>query len=331
MTESTAELTVDEHLREDEWFDTISRDCVDGLTSDPKWLSPVWFYDEVGSRLFDEITRLDEYYPTRAEASLLADHAAEIVERSGADTLVELGSGTSDKTVHLLDALDAAGTLERYVPFDVSGETVREAADRLLDRYPGLGIHAVVGDFHRHLGEIPRDGRRLVAFLGGTIGNLSPGERGPFLRDLASTMSSDDHLLLGCDLVKDPATLVTAYDDPSGVTADFNRNALRHANHRLGADFVPERFDHRAVWNADESWIEMRLRSTVDQDVDLGALDTTVHFEAGEELRTEISAKFTLARIDAELREAGFGVVATWTAEPGYLLTLARRSPDPQE
>ncbi|MDE0804271.1 MAG: L-histidine N(alpha)-methyltransferase [Acidimicrobiales bacterium] len=331
MTDTSAELTVDEHLREDEWFDSISRDCVDGLTSDPKWLSPVWFYDEVGSRLFDEITKLDEYYPTRAEASLLADHAAEIIERSGADTLVELGSGTSDKTEHLLDALDATGTLERYVPFDVSGETVRNAADRLIDRYPGLRIHAVVGDFHRHLGEIPQVGRRLVAFLGGTIGNLSPGERSPFLRDLASTMSDDDHLLLGCDLVKDHETLVTAYDDPSGVTAEFNRNALRHANSRLGADFVPENFEHRAVWNGQDAWIEMRLRSTVDQDVDLGSLDTTVHFEAGEELRTEISAKFTPARIDAELTDAGFVVVAMWTAEPGYLLTLARRSITRQE
>lgn len=326
MTDTTAELTIDEHLREDEWFDTISRDCIEGLTAAQKWLSPVWFYDEVGSQLFDDITRLDEYYPTRAEASLLATHATEIVERSGVDTLVELGSGTSDKTEHLLDALDAAGALRRYVPFDVSGETVREAADRLLDRYPGLGIHAVVGDFHRHLGEIPRDGRRLVAFLGGTIGNLSPAQRGPFLRDLATTMSADDHLLLGCDLVKDAETLVTAYDDPSGVTAEFNRNALRHANDRLGADFVPEQFEHRAVWNEDESWIEMRLRSTVDQDVDLGTLDTTVHFAAGEELRTEISAKFTPARIETELADAGFAVVETWVAEPGYLLTLARRT-----
>mgnify|MGYP000262356948 CR=1 FL=1 len=324
MTERTAEITIETHLSEGEWFETISRDCVEGLTSDPKWLSPVWFYDEVGSQLFDDITRLDEYYPTRAEASLLATHAGEIVERSGADTLVELGSGTSDKTEHLLDALDAAGSLERYVPFDVSGETVREAADRLLDRYPELAIHAVVGDFHRHLTEIPREGDRLVAFLGGTIGNLSPAERGPFLRGLAATMSSDDHLLLGCDLVKDVEVLETAYDDPSGVTADFNRNALRHANARLGADFVPDRFEHRAVWNGDESWIEMRLRSTVDQDVDLGSLDATVHFAAGEELRTEISAKFTPEWIAAELADAGFAVVDTWVAEPGYQLTLAR-------
>ncbi len=324
MTDSTAELTVDVHLTEEEWFETISADCLDGLTSDPKRLSPVWFYDEQGSRLFDDITRVGEYYPTRAEATLLADHAGEIVELSGADTLVELGSGTSDKTEHLLDAMTAAGMLERYVPFDVSGGTVREAADRLLDRYAGLSIHAVVGDFHRHLGEIPREGRRLVAFLGGTIGNLGPDERRAFLVDLSRVMAADDRLLLGCDLVKDPDVLVRAYDDRDGVTAAFNKNALAHVNARLGADFDPDRYDHVARWNAEEEWIEMRLRSTIAQDVDLGQLGTTIHFEAGEEMRTEISAKFTEDRITDELWQAGFGVEKTWTVEPGYLLALAR-------
>lgn len=323
-TTATTPITVDVHLTEEEWFETISADCLTGLTSEPKWLSPVWFYDEVGSRLFDDITRLEEYYPTRAEATLLAGHAGDIVERSGADTLVELGSGTSEKTRHLLDALDDAGRLERYVPFDVSGETVREAADRLLDRYPDLSIHAVVGDFRRHLGEIPRDGRRLVAFLGGTIGNLRPEARRDFLVDLRATMDSDDRLLLGCDLVKDPDVLVRAYDDAAGVTADFNRNALRHLNERLGADFHPHRFDHLARWDADEAWIEMRLRSTSDQVVDLGELGATVRFTEGEELRTEISAKFTPERIAAELDRAGFAVEETWTVEPGYLLTLVR-------
>lgn len=323
-TTTTAPIVIDVHLTEEEWFETISADCLEGLTSNPKWLSPVWFYDEVGSRLFDDITRLEEYYPTRAEAALLAEHAAAIVERSGADTLVELGSGTSDKTEHLLDALDDAGRLERYVPFDVSGETVREAADRLLDRYPALAIHAVVGDFRRHLGEIPRAGRRLLAFLGGTIGNLGPAARGQFLTDLREVMDEDDRLLLGCDLVKDPDVLVRAYDDAAGVTADFNRNALRHLNERLGADFHPDRFDHLARWDADEEWIEMRLRSTSDQVVDLGELGATVRFGEGEELRTEISAKFTPERISAELGAAGFTVEETWTIEPGYLLTLAR-------
>lgn len=324
MTDSTAALTVDVHLTEEEWFETISSDCLEGLTADPKRLSPVWFYDEEGSKFFDDITRLDEYYPTRAEATLLADHAADIVGRAGATTLVELGSGTSDKTEHLLDAMAEAELLERYVPFDVSGATVRAAADRLLDRYQGLSVHAVVGDFHRHLGEIPRDGRRLVAFLGGTIGNFGPDARQRFLFDLDCVMSSDDRLLLGCDLVKDPDTLVRAYDDSEGVTATFNRNALAHVNDRLGADFAPERFDHVACWNADDAWIEMRLRSTCAQDVDLGQLGATVHFEAGEEMRTEISAKFTVDGITAELWDAGFVVEKTWTVEPGYLLTLAR-------
>ncbi len=324
MTDSTAELTVDVHLTEEEWFETISADCLEGLTADPKRLSPVWFYDEQGSRLFDDITRVGEYYPTRAEATLLTDHADQIIDLSGADTLVELGSGTSDKTELLLDAMAAAQKLERYVPFDVSGETVREASDRLLERYADLSIHAVVGDFHRHLGEIPREGRRLVAFLGGTIGNFGPDERRRFLFDLDCVMSSDDRLLLGCDLVKDPDVLVRAYDDSEGVTAAFNKNALVHVNDRLGADFDPDRFDHLARWNAEEAWIEMRLRSTSDQVVDLGQLGTTIHFEAGEEMRTEISAKFTPERITDELWQSGFVVEETWTVEPGYLLTLAR-------
>jgi L-histidine Nalpha-methyltransferase len=320
----TRRVRIEEHLTPAEWADTIAQDCLAGLTAEEKWLSPVWFYDEVGSRLFDDITRVPEYYPTRAEASLLAGHSEEIVDLTGVDTIVELGSGTSDKTEHLLDALDAAGSLERYVPFDVSGETVREAADRLLDQYPELAIHAVVGDFNRHLGDIPREGRRLVAFLGGTIGNLGPAERATFLLALAGVMSPADHLLLGCDLVKDADVLERAYDDPGGVTADFNRNALRHLNDRFGADFVPERFEHRAVWNPDDAWIEMRLRSTVDQDVDLGQLGAVVHFAAGEELRTEISAKFAPERIRDELVAAGFVVEEQWTVAPGYALVLAR-------
>lgn len=196
----------------------------------------------------------------------------------------------------------------------------------MLGRYPDLAIHAVVGDFRRHLGEIPREGRRLVAFLGGTIGNFGPTARATFLADLRSVVDGDDRLLLGCDLVKDPDVLVRAYDDADGITAAFNRNALRHLNDRLGADFHPERFDHLARWDPDEEWIEMRLRSSSDQVVDLGELGATVRFAAGEELRTEISAKFTPERIGAELCRAGFAVEQTWTEEPGYLLVLARPS-----
>ncbi|MDZ7674847.1 MAG: L-histidine N(alpha)-methyltransferase [Acidimicrobiales bacterium] len=323
MSDSTAELTIEVHLTEEEWSDTISTDCVDGLTDDPKRLSPVWFYDEYGSQLFDDITRLPEYYPTRAEASLLVAHARQIVELSKADSLVELGSGTSDKTVHLLDALASAGRLARYVPFDVSGETVRSAADRLMAQYPDLVIHAVVGDFHRHLGEIPRGGRRLVAFLGGTLGNLGPEERGRFLFDLDCVMSSDDRLLLGVDLVKDPTTLVRAYDDRAGVTAAFNRNALSHINDRFGADFDPDAFEHVARWNDEEEWIEILLRATEAQTVDLGRLGAVVRIGKGEEIRTEISAKFTPERIQSELWDNGFVVEETWRADPGFLLVLA--------
>lgn len=321
---SPSTITVDVHLTEDEWRDTMTADCRAGLRATPKWLSPVWFYDETGSRLFDEITRLPAYYPTRAEAALLAAHADEVVARSGADVLVELGSGTSDKTVHVLDAMEASERLARYVPFDVDGETVRHAADRLVDRYPGLDVHAVVGDFNRHLAEIPDGGRRLVAFLGGTIGNLAPPARRAFLDGVHSFMAADDRFLLGVDLVKDTATLVEAYDDASGVTAAFNRNALRHLNTRFGADFVPDRFEHVACWDDERSWIEMRLRSTERQHVDLGALGFGIDFEAGEELRTEISAKFTPARIADELAAAGFEVERTWAAEPGFLLVLSR-------
>ena len=319
----TSTVTVDVHLTDDEWVATMIEDCRDGLTSSPKHLSPVWFYDARGSELFDAITRLPEYYPTRAERSLLEAHATSIVEAGGADTLVELGSGTSDKTRTLLDAMAALDQLGTYVPFDVSERTVRQAADSLVDRYTALSVHAVIGDFHRHLDCIPGTGRRLVAFLGGTIGNLTPTERAAFLRDLRSTVDGDDRLLLGVDLVKDPAVLVRAYDDADGVTAEFNRNALRHVNDRLGADFDPGAFEHVAVWNERDSWIEMHLRSTCDQAVRLEVLDLDVTFQRGELLRTEISAKFTPDGIVDELRRAGFRTGQTWRAEEGFLLLTA--------
>lgn len=321
MTAST--ITVDVHLTDAEWDATLVADSIAGLTSTPKRLSPVWFYDEHGSNLFDEITRLDEYYPTRAERSLLQAHANDIAAAAGADTLVELGSGTSDKTRALLRAMDAEGSLERYIPFDVSEQTVRAAADQLVDEFPELEIHAVIGDFHRHLSEIPRGGRRLFAFLGGTIGNLAPSERADFLRSLASTMQADDRLLIGVDLVKDEATLVRAYDDARGVTAAFNRNALVHLNRRLDADFDPRCFEHVARWNTDDSWIEMHLQSTVEHRVRVDGLDLDLRFAEGELMRTEISAKFTPDRLDAELTAAGFTPHTAWTEAPGFRLTLA--------
>lgn len=323
MTPSTA-ITVDVHLTGEEWEAAMVADCAAGLTATPKVLSPVWFYDARGSELFDAITRLPEYYPTRAERSLLAAHGHEIVDAAAADTLVELGSGTSDKTRCLLDALTADGRPACYVPFDVSEPTVRDAAAELVAAYPALAVHAVIGDFHRHLGAIPTAGRRLVAFLGSTIGNLDPVERRGFLAAVRATMGPHDHFLLGIDLVKDPDVLVRAYDDAAGVTAEFNRNALHHLNHRLGATFDPAAFAHVARWNAAASRIEMHLRAERAQTVQVAALGLEVAFARDEELRTEISTKFTMDQVDTELAEAGFRVGQRWTTEPGYGLVLAR-------
>ena len=237
---------------------------------------------------------------------------------------MELGAGSCDKTRLLLDAMQAKGPLERYLPFDVSDEFLRTAAGAVMDDYPGLEVRAVIGDFHQHLDRIPRQGRRLVAFLGGTIGNLDPGKRRRFFFDLNCAMSAGDHLLIGTDLVKDTGRIVAAYDDARGVTAAFNQNVLRVLNAQLNADFAPERFEHVALWNETEEWIEMRLRSVGHQVVRIADLDMEVFFADGEELLTEISAKFTPARIEAELSKADFVVDAMWGAEEGeFLLTLA--------
>ena len=319
------QLTIEEHLTEDDRRATLEADARAGLTSSPKRLSPIWFYDERGSALFDEITRLPEYYPTRAERGLLAANASEIAELAGANTLVELGSGTSDKTRLLLDALVARDGRCRYVPLDVDAATLVAAAHLLTEAYPGLDVHAVAGDFHRHLDRLPADGRRLVAFLGSTIGNLRPDERRRFLSDLDCCMTSFDRLLLGVDLVKDAARLQAAYDDAAGVTAEFNRNALRVLNRELDATFDADGFDHVARWIPDDSWIEMRLRARSAQEVKIGALDLVVRVEAGEEILTEISAKFTVDGVTDELHESGFVVERTWqAADDDFLLVLAR-------
>lgn len=316
--------TVDVHLDAAAWTAARDAEVRRGLAATPKSLDPLWFYDEHGSALFDEITRLPEYYQTRAERSILLDHASEIAEM-GIDTLVELGSGTSDKTTALLDAMEAAGTLERYVPVDVSAETLRAAAGSLQARYPNVAIHGVVGDFHRHLGHIPGGGRRLVAFLGGTIGNFRPAVRAGFYRQLAATLGPDDAFLIGIDLLKDPATIVAAYDDAAGVTAEFNRNALRVLNHELQADFDLTAFEHVARWSPEDRWIEMHLRTATAQQVRVEALDLDVALEPGESLLTEISAKFEPDAFAAELAAAGFGVERTWTS-PGdeFALVFAR-------
>lgn len=300
----------------------LERDVRAGLTSQPKSLPPKWFYDARGSVLFDEITRLPEYYPTRAEQAVLLARAGEIATITSADTLVELGSGTSDKTRLLLDALRDAGTLRRFVPFDVD-ETVLAAAGTAIARdYPDLEVHAVAGDFEHHLGLLPGGGRRLVAFLGGTIGNLVPQERSVLLHDIAAGLGPEDALLLGTDLVKDERRLVRAYDDAAGTTAEFNRNVLHVLRRELGADVDPEAFDHVAVWDADNEWIEMRLRSVRDQVVRV--LDLEVRFARGEELRTEVSAKFRRDRVETELGQAGLRLQRWWTDPAGdYAVSLS--------
>jgi L-histidine N-alpha-methyltransferase len=274
--------------------------------------------------LFEEITQLPEYYPTRAERALLEEHATSIAELSKADTLVELGAGACEKTRVLLTALQETGLLSRYVPFDVSDEFLRGAAATLAEEFDSLDIHVVIGDFHHHLAEIPTEGRRMIAFLGGTIGNFNPTQRARFLFDLNCTMSSDDSVLIGTDLVKDKSRLVAAYDDAAGVTADFNRNVLHVLNEQLGGDFDPDRFRHVALWNEDEQWIEMRLRADEASEVSLREAGITVQFDQDEDLLTEISAKFTPERVERELSDAGFVVEGMWGAEDGeFLLTLA--------
>jgi len=309
--------TIEVHLSPEELRAALRADVAAGLTSTPKELPPKWFYDGRGSDLFDQITRLPEYYPTRCERSILEERAPEIARISGADTLVELGSGTSEKTRLLLDALAGAGRLHRIVAFDVSEPTLRQAAASLAAEYPQADVRAVVGDFERHLAAIPSGGRRLVAFLGGTIGNLAPKARALFLSEVAGMLAPGDSLLLGTDLVKDVGRLEAAYDDAAGVTAAFNRNVLHVVNRELGADFVPDRFEHVARFDPDDEWIEMWLRSTSAQQVTVPDLGLRVDYDAGEAMRTEISAKFRREGVEAELGDADLALARWWTDTAG--------------
>ncbi|TXS43798.1 L-histidine N(alpha)-methyltransferase [Streptomyces sp. OR43] len=299
----------------------LRADVLHGLTRQPKTLPPKWFYDARGSELFEEITRLPEYYPTRAEREILIDRAAEIAAASGARTLVELGSGSSEKTRHLLDAL--AG-LHSYVPVDVSESALRGAADVLLKERPELSVHALIADFTAELSLPDTPGPRLVAFLGGTIGNLLPAERAAFLSSVRSMLSPGDTLLLGTDLVKEEKVLVAAYDDAAGVTAAFNRNVLSVVDRELGADFAPDDFEHVARWNPREEWIEMRLRARRALTVKIPELDLLVPFEDGEEMRTEVSAKFRKDGVREELAAADLRLSQWWTDAAGrFALSLA--------
>jgi L-histidine N-alpha-methyltransferase len=312
--------TIEYRLPPDYRAASLRADALAGLTATPKSLPPKWFYDAQGSALFEKITELPEYYPTRAERSILSAAADEIARLSQARVLVELGSGSSEKTRLLLSALRAAGTLRAYVPVDVSESALAGAEEALAAEYPGLAVHAVVSDFEQYLGlEQPAGGGdaaagpRLVAFLGSTIGNMVPAERAVFLQRVRASLRPGDSFLLGTDLVKDVGVLVAAYDDSAGVTAAFNKNVLAVLNAELGADFDLDAFEHVAVWDPANEWIEMRLRSTARQRARVRDLDLDVDFAAGEEMRTEVSAKFRRAGVEAELAAAGLALRAWWT------------------
>ena len=327
MTTNRTAPRVDVHLTSGDLLETMRVDVSAGLARRPKELPPKYFYDARGSELFDQITRLPEYYPTRTERMILESSAEQVAKLAEADTLVELGSGSSEKTRLLLDGLDRAGHLRRYVPVDVSESALTGALDRLSTDYPRLELHGVVADFERHLEQIPSGGTRMVAFLGSTIGNLARSPRHEFLAAIRLRLAPGDTLLLGTDLVKDPDRLVAAYDDAAGVTAEFNRNVLRVLNRELGADFEPDDFEHVARWNRAERQMEMWLRARRGHRVRLTRLGLSFPFEAAEEMRTEISAKFTPQQVHEELAAAGFDVAGWWTdPDADFAVSLARPS-----
>ncbi|MCL2535847.1 MAG: L-histidine N(alpha)-methyltransferase [Nocardiaceae bacterium] len=318
--------TLEVHIAPEQLTAALRTDAARGLTSSPKWLPPKWFYDARGSELFERITRLPEYYPTRTERALIEAHAREIADIAVPEILVELGSGSSEKTRLLLGELGARGSLERYVPQDVSESALRDATWRIAKEFPEIRVHGVVGDFTESLHHLPGGGRRMIAFLGGTLGNLVPDERREFLSGIADVLEPGEHLLLGVALVTDPALLVPAYDDAAGVTAQFDLNVLSVLNKQLGADFDLDRFRHVAVWDPANEWIEMRLEATSEMSVRVADLGLTVPFGSGEQMRTEISAKFREDGIRTELAAAGFDEVLTWTdPDERFALVCARR------
>ena len=326
MTTTEPPIEIAVHLAADGGA-TMARDVRLGLLSDPKELSPKYFYDERGSQLFEQITELEEYYPTRAERSILARRSEAILAAAGEPaTLVELGSGSASKTRHLLSAMQDAGCLGTYVPVDISEQITHETAECLVQEYPGLAIRGLVCDFEHDLERIPdAAGGRLVAFLGGTIGNLYPAARRDFLARVACLLGPEDHLLLGTDLVKERSRLEAAYNDSRGVTAAFNKNVLEVLNRELKADFDLAAFEHVARYDAEEARMDIRLRSLAEQTVNLGTLELEIEFGAEEEMRTEISTKFTRERLEAVYAEAGLEMSGWFTDEAGdYALSLAR-------
>lgn len=325
MTVSDARSGIIHHLPPDHHGRHLRADVRAGLTGSPKTLPPKWFYDQNGSILFEQITELPEYYPTRDERELLENNAGDIAAASPTETLIELGSGSSRKTPLLLNALKKAGPLRRYVAVDVSDSALLEAGDELSRSFPDVELQAVAADFETQLHLLPHRGPTMVAFLGGTIGNMEPEARSRFLHHIRELLlPTGGSLLLGTGLITSPDVLIPAYDDAAGVTADFNRNVLRVLNNELGADFDVEAFEHVTVWNREQEWIEMRLRASRTMEVYLPAVDLEVRFEDGEELRTEISAKFRTSGIATELEAAGLKAAGQWTGEQNrYALTLA--------
>jgi L-histidine Nalpha-methyltransferase len=319
-------IAIDVHLDADAAA-TMARDVRAGLSAYPKELAPKYFYDERGSQLFERITELDEYYPTRAEREILRERSAQILVAAGRPgTLVELGSGSAAKTRHLLDAMRDAGSLDTYVPVDISEEITQQTASCLVDEYPGLAVRGLVCDFEEDLERIPAaEHSRLIAFLGGTIGNLYPRPRQEFLERIAALLGPGDRLLLGTDLVKEAGRLEAAYDDAAGVTAEFNKNVLAVLNRELGADFELDAFEHVARYDAEAERMDIRLRSLADQEVTIEGLDLEISFAAGEEMRTEISTKFTRDRLESVYAGAGLEMCGWFTDAAGdYALSLAR-------
>ena len=326
LARPTRSCPIDVHLPAGFAAEALKHDARRGLAAIPRSIPPKWLYDSVGSALFEQITVLPEYYPTQSEAEILARHAEEICSTAGCDTLVELGSGSSTKTRLLIDAMASTCGLDCYVAVDISEAAIRGAGEGLVREFPNLSVRGLVADFEHQLHLLPREGRRLVAFLGTTIGNLEPPQRHAFLDSVRATLVAGDRFLLGADLIKPTSVLLPAYDDAAGVTAAFNKNILNVLNRGVGASFDPECFDHVALWNENWHWVEMRLRSRCDQTVRVEDLDVTVRLRAGEDIRTEVSTKFSRQGLEEELARVGLAPDGWWT-DPGGMCSVSMWRP----